>query len=42
MEMSKDLANRLREVLLDGHWIAHTNFKEQLTSTNWKEAVEKV
>ena len=42
MEMSKDVANRLREVLLDGHWIAHTNFKEQLTSTNWKEAVEKV
>ncbi len=22
------IANRLREVLLDGHWIANTNFKE--------------
>ena len=42
MEMSKDWANRLREVLLDGHWIANTNFKEQITNTNWKEAIEKV
>ena len=40
--MSKDLANRLREVLLDGHWIANTNFKEQITNTNWKQAVEKL
>jgi hypothetical protein len=42
LEMSKDLANRLREVLLDGHWIASTNFKEQITNTNWKQAVEKL
>jgi hypothetical protein len=42
MEMSKDLANRLREVLLDGHWMANTNFKEQITNTNWKEAIVKM
>ena len=40
--MNKDLASRLREVLLDGHWIANTNFKEQITNTNWKQAIEKL
>jgi hypothetical protein len=40
--MNKDLANRLREVLLNGKWIANTNFKEQITSINWKQAIEKV
>ena len=42
MKTSKDLASRLREVLLEGHWIANTNFKEQITNTNWKQAVEKL
>ncbi|SHF00971.1 DUF1572 domain-containing protein [Flavisolibacter ginsengisoli] len=36
------LASRLREVLLDGHWIANTNYKEQLQSINWKQAIQKV
>jgi uncharacterized damage-inducible protein DinB len=36
------LASRLREVLLDGHWIANTNYKEQLESINWKQAIQKV
>ncbi|MBU2527335.1 MAG: DinB family protein [Bacteroidetes bacterium] len=36
------LANRLREVLLNGRWIANTNFKEQITNTSWKEAVCKI
>lgn len=33
------LANRLREVLLDGRWIANTNIKEQITNTSREEAV---
>lgn len=35
-------ARRLREVLLDGHWIANTNYKEQILTTNWKQATEIV
>src|SRR5690606_16612741 len=40
--MNKDLANRLKEVLLNGKWIANTNFKEQITSISWEQAIEKV
>ena len=36
------LANRLREVLLDGKWIANTNCKEQILSVNWEQAIKKV
>lgn len=36
------LANRLREVLLNGKWIANTNFKEQILSVNWPQAIQKV
>jgi hypothetical protein len=40
--MNKDLANRLQEVLLNGKWIANTNFKEQIISISWEQAIEKV
>jgi hypothetical protein len=40
--MNKDLANRLKEVLLNGKWIANTNFKEQIISLSWEQAIEKV
>jgi hypothetical protein len=42
--MSKNtlIANRIREVLLDGHWIANTNYKEQLQSISWQQATQKV
>lgn len=36
------IANRLREVLLNGKWIANTNFKEQILSVSWKQAIQKV
>lgn len=42
MNRSTSLANRLREVLLDGHWIANTNFKEQLENISWDRAIQKV
>lgn len=41
MERSKFMANRLREVLLDGRWIANTNFKEQIESVTWEQATRK-
>lgn len=42
MNRNSALANRLREVLLNGHWIANTNYKEQITSVNWQQATHKV
>ena len=36
------ITNRLREVLLDGKWIANTNFKEQIESISWQQAFQKV
>ena len=40
--MKKDLVNRLREVLLDGKWIANTNLKQEITSCHWESAVRSV
>ncbi|MBK9737460.1 MAG: DUF1572 domain-containing protein [Saprospiraceae bacterium] len=36
------ISNRLREVLLNGKWIANTNFKEQLLSIDWIQAIQKI
>lgn len=36
------ISGRLREVFLEGHWIANTNYKEQLLSTNWLEATQQL
>jgi len=32
------IANRFREVILNGTWIANTNFKDQLSNLNWQIA----
>src|SRR5690606_7238058 len=42
MKRNLTIASRLREVLLNGQWIANTNFKEQIQSVNWKQACIKV
>ena len=42
MKRNQFIANRLREVLLNGKWIANTNFKEQVLSINWQEATQQV
>lgn len=36
------IANRLREVFLNGKWVANTNIKEQITSISWEQAIQKV
>ncbi|WGF93983.1 DinB family protein [Aequorivita marisscotiae] len=41
MTKSEQLASRLREVILNGTWIANTNFKSQLESLDWKIAIKK-
>ena len=42
MHASVLLANRFREVILDGTWIANTNFKDQLEQVDWRLAQRKV
>ncbi len=42
MDKTQELANRLNEVLLSGHWIAHTNFKAQIENLSWEQATEKI
>lgn len=41
MKNSQQIASRFREVILNGTWIANTNFKDQLTDLDWKIATEK-
>lgn len=42
MQASKQLAERFREVIFDGLWIANTNYKDQLSNVNRDEAVKKI
>ena len=35
------VANRLREVFLNGHFIANTNYREQLQDLSWMQATRK-
>lgn len=42
MNRNITIAARLREVLLNGRWIANTNYKEQLQSVNLQQSMQKV
>ena len=42
MESGLQIANRFREVILNGTWIANTNYKDQLTAVDWKSATTKI
>lgn len=42
MTQSIQIANRFREVILNGTWIANTNFKDQLLNLDWQTATKKV
>lgn len=42
MSTSIALATRFREVILNGTWIANTNFKAQLEDTNWEMVTQKI
>jgi len=42
MNRSELIANRLREVFLNGYWIANTNYKEQLLNITWQQAIHQV
>lgn len=42
MSTTSQLAKRFKEVLLDGKWIANTNFKDQLSDVTWEQATTKI
>lgn len=42
MEHSTQLAKRFTEVLLNGKWIANTNYKDQLSNLTWRQATKKI
>ena len=41
MKEAYQISKRFREVILDGTWIANTNFKHQLSGLNWEIATSK-
>jgi len=42
MTRNSAIASRLREVLLNGRFIANTNFKEQMENVSWEQAIQKI
>lgn len=42
MTAPTQLANRLREVILNGTWIANTNYKQELVHLDWEIATTKI
>ncbi|MDO5979761.1 DUF1572 domain-containing protein [Flavivirga spongiicola] len=42
MENSKQIAIRFKEVLLNGQWIANTNYKDLLSNVTWKQATYQI
>lgn len=42
MENTYQLAKRFREVILNGTWIANTNYKNELSDLNWELASAKI
>ncbi len=39
MKCGLEIANRFREIILNGTWVANTNYKDQLENLDWKIAV---
>lgn len=42
MNRNRFIAARLREVLLNGRWIANTNYKEQIENIDWQQATKRI
>ncbi|NCP20794.1 MAG: DUF1572 domain-containing protein [Flavobacteriales bacterium CG03_land_8_20_14_0_80_35_15] len=42
MKTTYKIARRFREVILNGTWVANTNFKDQLSNLNWELATTKI
>jgi len=42
MEIAHNLADSLKEVLLDGKWVTGTNIKNEIMNLDWKTAIIKI
>lgn len=42
MENSKQIAQRFKEVMLSGDWVANTNYKKLLSQITWEQATYKI
>jgi len=42
MKNTVEIANRFREIILNGTWVANTNYKDQLENLDWKIAVSPI
>ncbi|MEG1229636.1 MAG: DUF1572 domain-containing protein [Flavobacterium sp.] len=42
MKNALEIANRFREIILNGTWVANTNYKDQLENLDWKIAVTPI
>ncbi len=42
MEQTTLLANRFREVILNGKWIANTNLQETIADVTWQQAITQI
>ena len=42
MKSTHEIASRFREIILNGTWVANTNYKDQLTDLDWEIATRKV
>lgn len=42
MKNTLEIASRFREIILNGTWVANTNYKDQLTNLDWKIATTPI
>lgn len=42
MKSTLEIANRFKEIILNGTWVANTNYKLQLENLDWKTAVKPI
>jgi hypothetical protein len=42
MSIATTLANRFREVIFDGTWVAVTNYKDELQELTWQQATTQI
>tara|TARA_R110001583_G_scaffold5921_8_gene31235 strand:- start:945 stop:1421 length:477 start_codon:yes stop_codon:yes gene_type:complete len=42
MKQAAQISNRFREVILNGKWVANTNYKDQLSNLTWEQANKKI
>lgn len=42
MKNALEITNRFREIILNGTWVANTNYKDQLENLDWKTAVTPI